>query len=810
MNEAIKKGWPHVVVVILFFALAAIYFAPELFDGKGLVQGDVNSAQGWGKDIADHYLKTGEHAYWSARMFGGMPHNYTNSAPIVNIFDYLSRFLAYTLPGNALLVLLYLVGFYVFMIALGCRPGLAAVGAVAYAFASYNLIIIEAGHVNKCLVMSTMAPILGGVILCYRGRLLWGSLVTLFFTGLNVLWSHQQISYYLLIMMLVLALTYLIFAIRNHTLGAYLKSSAVLLVVGLLAVAPAAGQLISSADYVKESMRGGAVLNNNAEGQKESSGLEIDYAYMWSYGRGETMTLLIPNFYGSDSHHNIGTDSHTYRFFSDHGQADQGRQFTRFAPMYWGDQPFTSGPVYVGAIICFLFVLGLLIVKGPERWWLLAVTLISILLSWGKNAGINEFFFYHLPLYNKFRTPSMALVVAEVSMAALAILAVKRLLEADDKRALLRPLYIAAGLTGGLCLLYALLGGGLMSFSGPADEQFKQYPDLLMALVADRQGMLSADAWRSFGFIAAVAALLFIYLKKPFNANYVVAVIGLLVFADLWAVDKRFLNYEDFVPQRQAREIVATEADKQILQDKDPNYRVLNLTKSTFNESETSYFHKSVGGYSPAKLRRYQDIIDYHFAAKGINPNVLNMLNTRYVIVPTDQGPQVQRNPGAPGCVWFVNEIRWVNSPDEEIVALNDFNPVRTAVIDKAWQADLPSWQQLASSDSAATIRLTDYPAPDRLLYESQSASPRLAVFSEVFYKTWHAYIDGREVKPIRVDYILRGLEIPAGTHKIEFRCVDDVYLRSARISLIASIVVGVVFLALLGMAVRSAVVRKA
>ena len=404
----------------------------------------------------------------------------------------------------------------------------------------------------------------------------------------------------------------------------------------------------------------------------------------------------------------------------------------------------------------------------------------------------------------------MALVIAEVSMAALAILAVKRILEADDKRALLRPLYIAAGLTGGLCLLYALLGGGLMSFSGPADEQFKQYPDLLMALVADRQGMLSADAWRSFGFIAAVAALLFIYLKKPFNANYVVAVIGLLVFADLWAVDKRFLNYEDFVPQRQAREIVATEADKQILQDKDPNYRVLNLTKSTFNESETSYFHKSVGGYSPAKLRRYQDIIDYHFAAKGINPNVLNMLNTRYVIVPTDQGPQVQRNPGAPGCVWFVNEIRWVNSPDEEIVALNDFNPVRTAVIDKTWQADLPSWQQLASSDSAATIRLTDYPAPDRLLYESQSASPRLAVFSEVFYKTWHAYIDGREVKPIRVDYILRGLEIPAGTHKIEFRCVDDVYLRSARISLIASIVVGVVFLALLGMAVRSAAVRKA
>ena len=811
MNEAIKKGWPHVLAVVLFFALAAIYFAPELFDGKGLVQGDVNSAMGWGKDIADHYFKTGEHAHWSARMFGGMPHNYTQSAPMVNIFDYLSRGLAYLLSFNSRLVFLYLIGFYIFMIALGCRPALSAIGAVAYAFASYNLIIIEAGQVNKCLVMATMAPILGGVILCYRKKYLWGSIVTLLFTGLNVLWSHQQISYYLLIMMLILALTYFVFAIRNHTLGDFFKSSAVLAVVGALAVAPAAGQLISSADYVKDSMRGGAVLKSNAEGAKESSGLEIDYAYMWSYGRGETMTLLIPNFYGSDSHHNIGTDSHTYQFFSSHGQSDQGRQFTRFAPMYWGDQPFTSGPVYVGAIICFLFVLGLMIVKGPERWWLLAVTIVSFILSWGKNAGINEFLFYHLPLYNKFRTPSMALVIAEVSMVALAVLAVKQFLEAEDKRKLLRPLYISAGITGGLCLLYALLGGGLMSFSGTADEQFKQYPDLLMALVADRQSMLSADAWRSFGFIAAVAVLLWIYAKKPFNATYVAAILGVLVFADLWAVDKRFLNYEDFVPQRQAREIVATEADKQILQDKDPNYRVLNLTKSTFNESETSYFHKSVGGYSPAKLRRYQDIIDFHFAAKGINTNVLNMLNTRYVIVPTEQGPQVQRNPNAPGCVWFVDEIRWVDSPDAEIVALNDFNPVRTAVIDKAWQSSLPSWQQLVqpSPDSTATIRLTDYPAPDHLIYESQTSRPRLAVFSEVFYKTWHAYIDGKEVKPVRVDYILRGLEIPAGTHKIEFRCVDDVYLRSARISLIASIVVGCAFLVLIGLAVRSAVVQK-
>ncbi|MDR2680444.1 MAG: hypothetical protein LBC47_06495, partial [Tannerella sp.] len=481
--------------------------------------------------------------------------------------------------------------------------------------------------------------------------------------------------------------------------------------------------------------------------------------------------------------------------------------FCKQAPAYWGDQPGTSGPVYAGAVVCLLFVLGLMIVKGREKWWLLGATVVSLVLSWGRHFPLNEFLFHHLPLYNKFRTPSMALVIAEVTMVTLGILAVKTFLEQTDRRKLLRPLNIAAGITGGLCLFYALFGSSMMSFSASSDEYyFGKYPELLTALIADRQHLLTSDAWRSFFFIALAAGVLWFYVRKPFKIIYAVIALGALIFIDLWTVDKRFINYDSFLPRKKAMEFVATPADLQILEDKDPNYRVFNMTKSPFNESETSYFHKSIGGYSPAKLRRYQDIIDYHLS-QNINPNVLNMLNTRYLIVPTQQGPQVQYNDRALGNAWFVDEIKWVNSPDEEIVAIKDFDPARTAFIDKEWQGSLPDWEALQhEKDSTAFIRLTDYANPGNLFYESSSTKPHLAVFSEVFYKTWHAYIDGVEAPLVRVNYILRGLAVPAGEHKIEFKCIDDVYPRGAKISLISSIVAGIILLFLFGFAVWTSV----
>jgi hypothetical protein len=815
MKEKIKKFIPHIAAIILFLGLSLIYFYPVVVENKELLQGDLSNMVGWGKDLRDYHDKTGDYAFWSNSMFSGMPANYTFSAPYYNVFGDLSRVFLLNLVANHYGVLfIYLLGFYIFLISIGCKPLLSIVGAIAYAFTSYNLIILEVGHINKGLVMATMAPIIGGIILCYRKKLLWGSIIALIFTGINVMWSHQQISYYLLLMILIIAIVYLIFAIKGKTLKDYFISSGVLVVVAALALAPALGLLLSTADYSKDTMRGGNVLKKDAEEKKESSGLDIDYAYMWSYGKGETMTLLIPNFYGASSHYDIGTNSEFYNLLKKAGYGGQAVQASKAAPMYWGDQPFTSGPVYAGAIVCFLFVLGLIIVKGPEKWWLLGATVLAFVLSWGRHFEIlNNFLFYHLPLYNKFRTPSMALIIAEVTMAAMAVLALKEIF--DDKKGnrklYLKPVYISSGITGGLCLLFALLGSSLMSFSGQIDAQF-QDPNILAAIVSDRKSMLASDSWRSFIFIALTAGALWYYINNKFKTTYLIAIIGILIFVDLWTVDKRFLNYDSFTEKKKTVATIPTEADKQILQDKDPNYRVLNLTSNTFQESRTSYFHKSIGGYSPAKLQRYQDIIDHYFSG-NINRNVLNMLNGKYIITPAQQqgGQQnVIPNPSALGNAWFVNEIKWVDSPDEEIVALKDFDPAQTAFIDKEWQGSLPGWEALQhEKDSTASIRLTDYANPGNLFYESNSTAPHLAVFSEVFYKTWHAYIDGVEAPLVRVNYILRGLAVPAGEHKIEFKCIDDIYLKSAGISKISSIAVGIILLCLFGFAIWTSVKKS-
>ena len=802
MKQLLTKKWfPHVAAVLFFLLLTLVYFSPVVFEGKDLVQGDVTSVQGWGKDLKDYHEETGDYAFWSNAMFSGMPANYTFIPATVNIFRYIANVAGLYLPFTHMkIVFLYLLGFYIFLISLGCKPWLSIIGAVAYSFASYNFIIIEAGHVNKGLAMALMAPVLGGIILTYRKKYLWGILVTLIATGIQIYYGHQQITYYLFLMIVVVALVYLVYAIKEQQLKDYLKSSGILLVVAILATLPALGNLIPTADYTKETMRGGAVLQA-AEGQKENTGLDIDYAFQWSYGVGETMTLLIPNFYGASSHYNIGLNSNVGNALRG---SEQQAQFVRYAPTYWGNQPFTSGPVYVGAIICFLFILGLLVVKGAEKWWLLITTVVSIFLSWGKNfAALNDFLFYHLPLYNKFRTPSMALVIAGVSMAALAVLALKTIMENKNQKNFkdnfIRQLYISLGITGGLCLLFALFGGSVLSFSASAD---RNYPDwFVTALQADRAAMLSADAWRSLLLIVMSGLSVWLFVQNKMKAGYFFLCLGVLILFDMWSVDKRFLSNDNFVPKRQAKAIVPTSADQLILQDKDPNYRVMNLATNTFNESQTSYFHKSIGGYSPAKLRRYQDIIDYHLSQQQPNINVLNMLNTRYLIVPSNRGTEVHRNSEALGNCWFVDAVQWVANPDEEIRALDNFNPATTAIIDAAWKQQLPI-DLTPVTDTADEITMIDY-KPGNIIYESTATAPHLAVFSEVFYKTWKAYIDGQETPIVRVNYILRALPVPAGEHKIEFKCVDDVYNLSAKISMWSSVLVSLLLLALVGYAVK-------
>lgn len=790
-----KKGLPHLVAILLFLGLTITYFSPIMFENKDMAQADLISGAGWGNDAKQFHEETGEYTFWSNAMFGGMPANYAYMPRTNNIFERFSKLVMFNLPPiHVGVVFLYLAGFYIFLLALGANPWLSIIGAIAYGLSSYNIIILEAGHVNKALVMGTMAPVLGGILLCYRKKFLWGSLITLFFTGLNVLWNHQQISYYLLLIIIPLAIVYFIFALREKKVKDFFLSSGLLLVIAAIALLPAADRLIPTADYSKETMRGGAVLQQTATGEKSGkSGLDIDYAYQWSYGRLETMTMLIPNFYGASSHYNIGRDSETYEALKQTGQAEQ---FSKHAPMYWGDQPFTSGPVYMGAIICFLFILGLFVVKGPEKWWILAATIISIILSWGKNfMVVNEFLYNSLPLYNKFRAPSMALVIAGVTMVALAIIALRDILKAEDKKAFIKPLYYSAGITGGLCLLLALLGGSLFSFTSASDVNYPQW--LLSAFIEDRQGMLTGDAWRSFFLILLSAGGLWLYLNNKLKASYLMALIGLLVLIDMWTVDKRFLNNDHFMPKQVAKAIKPTQNDLLILQDKDPNYRVLNLSTNTFNESATSYFHKSVGGYSPVKLRRYQDIIDFYLSNRGINMNVLNMLNTKYVIVPTENGSTVQQNPDALGNAWFVDSLLWVDSPDDEIHALGTLNPATMAVVEKTWKENV-TVEPVVVGDSASIV-MTQY-TPGKLTYQSHSDKARVAVFSEVFYKTWRATIDGQPATPIRVNYILRGLEVPAGQHEVVFECVDELYLKSARWSTIGSIFVGVILFALVGL----------
>lgn len=784
LREIWQQTWPHLVAIVAFILITIVYFAPEFFENKKLPQGDVQSSIGMGQDAREYHERTGEYVDWSNAMFGGMPYNMCFTQTSKSVFSKLSPAIRIGLPNNtSALLFLYLIGFYIFMLCVGSSPWMGMLGAIAFALASYNIIIIDAGHVSKCLVIATMPAVLGGVILTYRKRYVMGIIVTLLSLGLNVYWYHQQISYYLLIMILALVIAYFIVAIKEKTLKDFFIASFILLGVAVLAIIPAADKLAPTLDYTKETMRGGAVLHGAADSEAGKSGLNRDYAFQWSYGKAETMTLLIPNFYGGSSNYPLGDKSETYNTIKKYAGSSQAKQFVKSVPTYWGDQPFTSGPVYAGAIICFLFILGLMVVPQKERWWLLVAAIIGIVLSWGRNFPVvNNWLFDHLPLYNKFRTPSMALVMTTTAMAIMGMLALK---EVIDRKVSLKQIGIAGGITAGLCLIYAIFPSLAGSFRGSVDAQMPDW--LVNAIIADRQHMLTADAWRSIVFILLAFAAIAAYTKtEKFKSSVLIAIIGVLTLVDLWAVDKHFLNDDHFIPKKQ-QVWTPSEADKQIMADTDPDYRVLNLASNTFNESKTSYYHKSIGGYSPAKLRRYQDIIDYYFSGR-LNMNVLNMLNTRYVI--TQQG--VQYNPTAFGNAWFVRDIQWVNNPNEEIEAIGEADLRNVAFMDTVWRTKV---QHSVTMTQPAKIELVRYANPGNLFYESESAESGLAVFSEVYYKTWRAFIDGEEVPVLRANYILRAIEIPAGKHQIEFRCKDELLVKSQWVSIASSIVVVLVVL---------------
>lgn len=843
---------PHIVAVAVFLLLTLVYFAPVL-EGKDIRQADAVGSMGWGKDARDYHEESGEYSYWSNSMFSGMPCNYTFSPQPANVFKPLSQVVTLNIFGMSArhigCIFATFIGFYILMLALGCSPWLGIAGAVVYTLGSYNFIIINAGHMNKSLVIATMAPLVAGIMLCYKRKLLAGALITLLSAGLNIYWSHQQVSYYVLLTAVIMAIVYLVYAYREGWLPYYFKATGVLAVMALLAAAPAVGILLPTNDYAKESMRGGSELKSDDGGK--ASGLDTDYAFAWSYGKAETMTLLIPGFYGLSSHYNAGEESALYLAYRNyvanammgqyvdavmqHNQGASEAEAIRFingnreirneinreasrqavafvssAPLYWGDQPFTEGPVYAGAIVCFLFLLGLFVVRGPEKWWLLAATLFTLVLAWGRNLpGINNFLFEYMPLYNKFRAPSMSLVITTMAMATLGMLAVKeymRLAASDemvDKTLAKRGLCFSSMIVGALLLLFALSGESLMSFASVNDAGVAQIPEIYEALKSERASVLVSDAWRSLMFVAAASVLLLVYAHGKIKALPAVFVLGVLFLFDMWPVSKRFLSDSDFIPKEQTTAIRITDTDRQIkaLAGDDPHYRVFNLEGSPFNEAFTSYKHNSIGGYSPAKLARYQDLIDRHLSK--MNWNVISMLNTRFIItsdgiVDNSQGKaQLHGLPGAFGHCWLVDSIVWVNGAKEEIEAIENVDK-SIAYIDEAWRDKVVNAAQYCN-DVPGEITLTEYRNPGNIVYRSNCSAPKMAVFSEIYYKTWKAYVDGKEVAPVRADYVLRALPLPAGEHTIEFRCVDEVMVRSHAWSLYLSIFVGFVIVALVG-----------
>lgn len=787
-----KKWLPDVLVVVMFVLVAFAYFFPADIEGRILYRHDSSAGRGSGQEQAEYQQRTGERTRWTNALFSGMP-TY-QMAPSYKSSDTLNTAIsAYHLwlPENVWYVFAYLLGFYILLRAFDFRWYLAALGSVMWAFSTYFLIIIAAGHIWKVWALAYLPPMIAGVVLAYRGKYLWGLALTGIFAAFEVFANHVQMTYYYLFIILFMGLAYLVEAIKEKRYMHWLKATAACIVGGLLGVLVNLSNLYHTWQYGQESMRGKSELVKPDTGNQTSSGLERDYITQWSYGIGETWTLLVPNTKGGASQ--PLSANKTAMAHADNNYIGIYQQLGQ----YWGEQPGTQGPVYVGAFVLFLFVLGLFIVKGPMKWALLAATVLSILLSWGKNfMGFTDFFLDYVPMYAKFRTVASILVIAEFTIPLLAMLALKKIIdEPETLTKNMKYLYAAFGLTGGIALLFAVMpdvffGNYVSSAEMQAMSQIPadQLQPLLANLTEMRRAMFTSDAWRSFFIIVIGTLCLLFYRAKKLRVEVMTAVLVVLCLFDLWQVNKRYLNDEMFVPKAE-REMAQpkTETDEVILADKTLDYRVLNLASNTFNENETSYYHKSIGGYHAAKLRRYQELIEAYIApemqqafqavadaagdmtqVKGdsLYP-VLNMLNTRYFILPLQSGKTVPvENPYAYGNAWFVDRVRLVDNANEELDAIAKLDLRHEAVADKKFGEQLKA-VDASAADSASLVTLTAY-EPNRLTYDVTSDKGGVVVFSEIYYPGWTATIDGEPAELGRVDYVLRALTVGPGRHQVE------------------------------------------
>lgn len=817
-NFDFKKLIPFVVAVIVFVAISLTYFSPVL-QGKKIQQSDIVNYKGSAKEIMDYKESTGEEILWTNSMFGGMPAYQIAVVYKTNIAKFLTKMFTLWLPHPAGILFVLLLGFFILMLSLKIDPWLSILGAIAFAFSTYFFLTISAGHNAKTLAVAFMPAMLAGVVLVFKGRYLLGGAITALFFAIEISVNHIQMTYYFLMILGFIMLAEFIYALVKKQIMHFAKAMAVIILAGFLSVIPNISALWTSYEYMKDTIRGKPELTHELE--NKSSGLDRDYITQWSYGIGETFTLMIPNVKGG-ADGRLGESKSALDLVDRKFKKDVAQQ-----NKYWGNLPFTGGPVYAGAFLCFLFVLGLFIVKGRFKWALLGVTILAILLSWGHNfATLTNFFIDYIPFYNKFRAVSSILVIVQLTIPLLGILALKEIV---DKPSIIKEkkwfFFISLALTAGLTLLFILMPSVFFNFIKNTEAvQFKEYikqgadasviNDYASNLEIARISIFKSSCIRTLIFIVIGAAILWGYSSMKKQNKYVLfAALGILIAVDLVPVDREYLNSKNFDnPKKVENPFVASEADNFILSDTTSSFRVLNLTSGNFTtDAFTSYFHKSIGGYHAAKLQRYQDLIEHRLIREhdrliktlqtNVNDSVLiatlygltslNMLNTKYFIYNPNSSPL--RNPAALGNAWFVKEIKWVENADEEIKALDNFVPATTAVIDKKFEKEVASFKGQITEGS--TIKLTVY-HPNYLTYEVKNLkTDQLAVFSEIYYnKGWNAYIDDNPVQHFRANYVLRAMIIPAGDHKVEFRFEPKSFYTGEKISFAGSVLLVLLF----------------
>lgn len=774
-----KKLVPYFIAISVFVIASLIYFNPVL-SGKKIKQSDITQFSGMAKEIKDYRLKhNNKEPYWTGSAFSGMP-AYQVSTYFPNDFirsiDKLLRFL----PRPADYVFLYFLGFFLLLTALKVEWKLAILGALSFGFSTYLIIIFGAGHNAKAHAIAYIPAVIAGILYVFQKRYLLGFVITGLAMALEIYANHPQMTYYMGFCLLILGVVEFIEAIKEKTIKTFVKQAAIIVAAMFLGISVNATRLLSMKEYADYSTRGKSELTINPDGSKKEASKGLDKAYIteYSYGIAETFNLIIPRFMGGGTIDELGEDSSFYQTLKTKAGLKIAREESKQVLAYWGNQPIVEAPAYIGAIIFFLFFLGIFIVRGKLKYWLVAATIFSIILSWGKNfAGITNFFIDYVPLYNKFRAVSSIQVIAELCVPLLGVLALRNFFSSEisseeKENALKKALYVG----GGIALFFMLFGSSLFAFEGIRDSNYAELPELIDALISDRKSMLFNDSLRSLVLILLSAGLLWFFLKNKIKQLPAILVLGALILFDLISVDINYVNKDDFTSARKVlKPFTASEADKQILEDK-THYRVANFTVNPLNDGRTSYFHQSIGGYHAAKMGRYQELFDYQIAKNNLE--VLNMLNTKYFIVGADQ---VQFNPDINGNAWFVERLKTVNSANEEMQSLDSLQTKNEAVI----KVNLVE-ESVFEKDSTATINLLKYDV-NALTYESKTSKEQFAVFSEIYYKNgWNAYVDGKLTPHYQVNYVLRGMLVPAGKHTIEFKFEPTVIKTGNTISLIS------------------------